>query len=117
MTICDLCQKEIVSEKYSPGYGTNEQGQKVCYTCCGVQDEQYMYDHNKVMLYLVQNTDESWQVTNWPGTLRIDVQLPRKGHHNIAGTRYDVWFTFAGKHWHGVQYGEWTQICHCKVIK
>jgi hypothetical protein len=40
------------------------------------------------------------------------------GRHNIAGVRYDVWFRGPDGHvWWGVQYGDMTQICHCKRTK
>jgi hypothetical protein len=57
------------------------------------------------------------EVINWPGTLRIPVDYSSAGRHNIAGTRTDVWFRFGGAEWHGVTYGEMTQIVHCKRKK
>jgi len=57
-------------------------------------------------------------LTNWPGTLRFDPHYIKKGRHNIAGTRYDVWFPGPDGHiWHGINYGENTQITHCKRTK
>lgn len=55
--------------------------------------------------------------SNWPHTLvfRAHGQV---GRHNIAGKRYDVWFNGPdGYEWHGVTYGDWTQLCHCKRTK
>jgi hypothetical protein len=58
-----------------------------------------------------------WQVTNWPGSLRFNAFV-RRGRHNLAGTRYDLWFTGPENTlWHGVQYGDQTQVCHCKRLK
>jgi len=55
------------------------------------------------------------EVTNWPGSLRFRVSYQRKGRHNIAGSRTTVYFTGPeGKRWYGVQYGEFTQIVHCR---
>lgn len=76
------------------------------------------------MLYLV-NTEagalsggsKNYRITNWPGTLEFSTAYMRRGYHNIAGRRYDVWFYFAGKRWHGVQYGDNTQILHCRQTK
>ena len=32
-------------------------------------------------------------------------------------TTYDVWFIGPdGKEWHGVQYGDLTQVCHCRRV-
>ena len=71
-----------------------------------------MTEHGRIMLYL-----SNGEVMNWPGTLRFPAHV-RKGRHNIAGSRYDVWFAGPdGFQWHGVQYGDNTQICHCKRTK
>lgn len=72
-----------------------------------------MDKHGKTTLYL-----SNGEVTNWPGTLRFPLWSSKRGRHNIAGTRKDVWFKDgSGNMWHGVQYGEFTQICHCKRLK
>ena len=72
-----------------------------------------MRNHGKIALYL---TDEG--VTNWPASLVFPVRYRRIGRHNWAGKRYDVWFTGPdGKPWHGTQYGDNTQIIHCKRVK
>lgn len=58
------------------------------------------------------------KLTNWPGTLCYKATSIRKGHHNIAGSRVDVWFVGPDKHvWHGAQYGDNTQLCHCRRTK
>lgn len=57
-----------------------------------------------------------YDYVSWPGTLKIKCHV-RTGRHNIAGTRYDVWFTFNGKNFYGVTYGDKTQICHIRRIK
>ena len=53
-------------------------------------------------------------VTNWPGTLKLRVTGRKMGSHNIAVWRYDMWFQFEGFLWHGVRYGNNTQLVHCK---
>lgn len=61
---------------------------------------------------------EDNRVTNWPGSLSFRTGYIRKGRHNFAGTRYDTWFTGPDeKTWHAVQYGENTQIAHCRRVK
>lgn len=100
------------------GHGVRDNGDKVCYACCAIEDRKYMIEHGKNTLYLVKNDQKKYEITNWPGTLRFPVGTIRKGHHNIAGNRYDVWFCGPdGKTWHGVQYGDNTQICHVKRTK
>ncbi len=98
------------------GYGRDENGKTFCYACCAEGDKQYMREHGKITLYLV-NRNGKYFVTNWPSSLEFKVTGFSKGFHNIARTRYDVWFTFEGQNWHGVQYGDMTQICHCKRVK
>lgn len=54
-------------------------------------------------------------ILDWPGRLRFRAARRSTGRHNIAGTRTDVWFVGPdGAAWHGVQYGQNTQIVHCK---
>jgi hypothetical protein len=116
---------------------------RICYDCSAERERAHMREHGKTTLYLVESTEElpcecppAWaahhhpgrqthqvkrfSVTDWPGRLVIklpDGYYPRKGRHNIAGTRRDVWFTFEGRTWHGVQYGEDTQLLHCRRLK
>lgn len=63
------------------------------------------------------------RVSNWPGSLKLKVYSMRIGSHNMANCRYDVWFEVLNpetnrlEKWHGVCYGDGTQICHCKRTK
>jgi hypothetical protein len=115
---CFVCKLE----KQSPndhicggtGYGLDKENNKVCYSCCGKQDEESMEKTGKTILYL---DTAKRTVSNWPGTLSINLSSLSKGRHNIARVRYDVSFIHKGKRWHGVQYGDNTQICHCKRSK
>lgn len=70
-------------------------------------------------LYLSKDKDGKWEVTNWPGTFRRPIfnNRPQKGNHNFARTRYDVWFKVGENFFHGVQYGDFTQVCHIKCLK
>ena len=102
------------------GYATvREDGieKKVCYACCGKRDIADMRERGRTVLYLTEREGKP-VVTNWPGTLSFPVRYSRKGRHNIAGTRQDVWFTDCdGREWWGVSYGDYTQLCHCKRLK
>lgn len=100
---------------FTRGWGRDETGKRFCYECCAKQDREYMQAHGRITLYLDQKT---WKVTNWPGSLAYKVIAHSKGRHNWAGVRYDVWFLDEQGHkWHGVQYGNYTQLCHCKRVK
>lgn len=120
--ICCGCDKPIPKPKneFTTGYGVDSQGRKFCYECCAEQDREWMREHDKITLYLVENKDIhplQMEVTNWPGTLRLLVRGRSSSRHNWAGKRQDVWFRFEGNMWWGRQYGYHSQLCHCKRIK
>lgn len=137
-TCCRCGQSKPVQTNGGTGYASTPDG-KMCYVCCGEADAEYMREHGKITLYLTcepasRMTDNGkpytpatigngrgrnceGTVTNWPGTLKFRCHT-RVGRHNIARYRYDVWFTGPdGEPWHGVTYGDNTQICHCRRIK
>jgi hypothetical protein len=109
------CGHEPSPASIGTGYGTDNAGRKHCYACCAEQDKQTMRDNGRIVLYLSRDSGTGeYIVTNWPGTLRLIPYHVRQGRHNIARTRHDVWFNFEGARWHGVQYGDNTQLCHCR---
>ena len=122
-------------------YGSMHDGAIYCDACCAEIDRDAMVKTGKAVLYLafpcnprlgrgasrasrlglqyLRYQPEEVYLSNRPGTLRLPVKngLVKAGRHNIAGVRYDVWFIGPdGKEWHGVQYGDNTQVCHCKRI-
>jgi hypothetical protein len=119
---CDVCNQDKThpDDRCSTGYAVNKADEKVCFACAAVLDKQSMIENgndNGVPLYLTKD-EKGWKVGNWPGSLTFRCGVPIKKRHNIARTRYDVWFTGPdGKDWHGAQYGENTQIVHCKRNK
>lgn len=136
---CQCKQVNPVQTSGGTGYGYDERERPICYQCCGEMDKQRMIDTGKAVLYLTceparkmrlngrpytpetlnQGSGRSTKgtVSNWPGTLKFDCHTS-VGRHNIAGNRYDCWFTGPdGKQWHGVTYGDNTQICHCRRMK
>lgn len=138
---CHQCkQVKPVKTTGGTGYAYYDDDRPVCYDCCGENDRKEMIEVGKIVLYLsceparklrrpngLPYTPETLhegpgrktagEVTNWPGTLRFKCHT-RVGRHNIAGYRYDCWFTGPdGKQWHGVTYGDNTQLCHCRRLK
>jgi hypothetical protein len=114
------------SEHYSftTGYGFEPgTSRKICYACCTENDKAQMRKDGKTTLYLTKRETETDYpsathfASNWPGSLKLPIYGVRVGYHNIARRRYDVWFTFEGQNWHGTQYGDNTQILHCKKVK
>lgn len=103
--------------EHTTGYGTDPvTGKTRCWECCAVVDRASMVEHGdskRLPLYLHEG-----HVSNWPGSLKFKVWGVTKGRHNIARTRYD--FRFHGPDgfvWRGTQYGEWTQVAHCRRTK
>lgn len=115
---CSVCRAILpVGTNGGTGYGVDpETDLLVCYACCGVQDRARMIETGRATLYLSSDRLPA-TVSNWPGTLTFPVTNILYGRHNIAGRRYDVYFRLEGFWWHGVQYGDNTQIVHCKRTK
>jgi hypothetical protein len=113
---CDRCaQTKVKPESCGTGYAEYA-GKTVCYACCADIDREYMEAHDKIGLYLVRRGSQ-WFVTNWPGSMSFPAYV-RQGRHNMAGTRYDAWFTdHKGRQWHGVTIGEDSQCCRCRKLK
>ena len=102
-------------EDFTTGYGIDKDDKKHCWACCAARECAAMIETGKAMLYLTMDKGRKWHVTDWPGHLVFKVSSYRKGRHNIASTRIDVWFRGPDGHtWHGVQYGENTEIVHCR---
>ena len=140
--VCHTCHeiKPILKEAVT-GYGLDKDDNKVCYACCGKQDTEHMAKGLPICLYLsgsiapgqedrtvgqtqlwnpgMQRTEwvRKWILSNWPGSLEIPIHIVKVGRHNIARVVYTVWFSYAGHKWIGRQYGNNTQVCHCKVVK
>ena len=102
------------------GYGIVREGgveKTVCYDCCGKRDRADMSATGRAILYLTEGPDGAL-VANWPGTLKFRVRYKKAGSHNIARRRVDVWFNDCeGREWHGVQLGDFSQICRCRRSK
>lgn len=129
---CSACgETKAVGGDMRPGYGKDPgTGAIVCYACCGVRDRARMIETGRATLYLTQAPHgdrpvgavgmahpAQHKVGNWPGTLTFPVARVKRSPHNVAQYRYDFWFTCDGDTWHGVQYGDNTQIAHCRRTK
>lgn len=119
---CDHCGQVIVPDGVIAGYGTTPEGQRLCYDCCAWSAGADMVRHGDTVLYLTgpyndRDSTKTWKVTNWPGTLIFRPTYVSKGRHNMAGTRYDVWFCGPDGHeWHGINIGD-NEILRCKRTK
>lgn len=112
---CSDCKRWLPCEpktSCTTGYGVKPSGRKSCFACCAIADAKAMRETGRACLYLHRVTN---RVTNWPGTLDLPVTRTRRGRHNIAGERLDVWFAFEGQSWHGVNIGD-NDIVRCKKV-
>lgn len=126
--LCVACGETKEKDVHGTGYALRHyNGPKICYECIGKEDEIRFLDMKpgeRDILYLTPRTKEEIQngatdrytVTNWPGTFRRPVYNFSVGRHNIAGHRIDVWFSVQGNRFHGVQYGNDSQICHVRCL-
>lgn len=126
---CSKCGKECKPEGCSTGYGENSKGEKVCFACCAETDRAEMIETGRATLYLSKRKEApvrekgvylgcDYEVTNWPGTLRLPVLGMTIGRHNFAGRTYKVRLRGPdGKLWTGIQFGDNTQICRVRRSK
>lgn len=115
-TILDCGHAPTVTDGPGTGYGTDLHGKTFCYACAGERDKQNLRDSDRATLYVSKDSTGQWQVTNWPGSLKIPIYRVKSGRHNIARTRLDTWFSFEGSAWHGVNIGD-NDILRCRKLK
>ena len=124
--VCHACADKVILDcghtpsphaLFTTGYGENAAGKKACYACCAAEDQKRMRETGRATLYLSKGADGKYTVGNWPGSLKLGVYGMTRGRHNIARVRYDFGFTFEGQPWRGTQYGDNTQIAHCRRVK
>jgi hypothetical protein len=115
---CSKCKNEFSPTECGTGYGIMPNGKKVCCSCIGEMDRAEMSNAKKgdrFTMYLTMEGGKA-KVTNWPASFVIPVGYVAKGRHNFARVRYDVWPRINGREFHGVQYGDNTQICHLRCV-
>lgn len=114
---CATCGAECMPEGCTTGYGQDREGRKHCFECCANRDRQSMIETGRIALYLTKNGGR-WIVGDWTSRLTFTPYQVKHGKHNIARTRRDAHFTGPdGYVWHAVQYGEWSEIAHCRRTK
>lgn len=110
-TLCD-CGHIAKFDGFMTGYGTTIDGRKLCFACCGKQDEKALSEGTPVVMYICEdasvNANKPIRVKNWPGTLSIvpSWSRTRKVWNPFAGKieRTDVWFKVGSfRYWGFVQ--------------
>lgn len=119
---CDLTPADNNAIPYAQrmGYGTDENGNKICYECCGHADRLTLRNMplgGKFTGYLTGPRashvlarvggshweDGPYQFTNWPESLTVAVSSVKVSRHNMSGRRLDFWVKIEGNYFHGVQ--------------
>lgn len=125
--ILDCGHAESPHSDHTRGYSTDSNGKRSCYNCSAEIQRQFMRDDGRATLYLTKNLNfdparlsspyaPTHYIGDWPGGIKLPVWHVKKGRHNITRVRYDFRFRFEGTEWHGVQYGDNTQLAHCKRL-
>lgn len=92
------------------GFGYDSAGKTFCYACAAEKDKQSLRE-GAATLYVVRGPlgiNPAMQVTNWPGSLRIIPDKVQRLRHagGFGSQRTDVWFTFEGAMYHGINRGD-----------
>jgi len=113
---CTVCKKEIIREEggCGTGYAIDNNGNKICYACCGEADKKTLLETGKLSGYYSHLV-----FTNWPGSFKIKAYYSRDSWHNFAGRngRTDFWLNFEGKHYHGVHIGHDNECATIRLLK
>lgn len=99
---CHFCGEVFRPEGCTTGYGTDGEGRRVCFACCGWSDAiALVTGRARPVLYLVQDGRAcgghtlGMVVTNWPGTLKVKPERVRHGKAAVFGRVYPaLYFTF-----------------------
>ena len=116
---CSKCnEQKTVNQDFTTGYGVDKDGNKVCYECCGKEDERYLIDNGKLQGYLTGQPGNEY-FANWPGSFKIPVLYSRKSYHNFAGRngRTDFWLKYKGNNYHGINIGKDNEIATIRKTK
>lgn len=72
------------------------------------QEMAHMKQTGQGVLYIFSTDGKPSHAGTWASTPADRIKLTgwRKGNHNIAHHRLDVWFQLEGKTWHGVNIGD-----------
>ena len=126
--ICQKCGTVCKPKGIGTGYGVMD-GKTYCYDCFGIIERDLLIKEGKGILYLSWEQEcepfkkygwcypKNAKISNWPGTFSLPIRAIKVGMHNFTRRRYDVWFKFNDTEWHGVIYGDNTQLCHVRRLR
>ncbi len=118
--LCDYCGMTLVPSGCTTGGGVNAAGETLCFDCCAFADVIDMartepgergaialYAKGKVLTKMgIRESGELLTVTNWPGTLKLQVTaVTRWTSGGFGSKRRTVYFRGPlGSWWSGVEY-------------
>jgi hypothetical protein len=137
---CARCSQDIAPPaegSFAAGYGFNDRGQKICYSCCGEIDREDMMRFGEIVLYLSKFDDKEWEalkvigkglskshrykLSNWPGTLIIQpFHVHTSKGRGFGGTYPIEHVAFVGPdgyEWYGRCAGHSSQLTRCRRKK
>lgn len=109
------------------GYAYTPNGSQLCYACCAEDDKAWLRSGQPWTGYLRKQerlpgrTDSqgSYTIGNWPGTLQIDVYSVKTSSGWANGHRYPIvtfTFVFEGRRWYGRSAGD-MDLARCRPYK
>jgi hypothetical protein len=128
---CDCGHVPSEHTPHTTGYGwMSVDGQMLsfCYECCVSKEREQMESTGKACLYFMSQEPTHargypgialGKVSDWAGKLTFPCRYRRRANaHNWGLSRTDAWFKDAqGREWHGVLYGDNTQLMRCRRLK
>lgn len=129
---CWYCKRTLPFIRKDEGHVTQNIGFVVssmgqhCYDCQARFDAAQMMKDSISYQYLVPVITnplapywKEWRIRNYSVTMEFRIpSSPYKSKHNLAGHRYDVWFTGPdGAKWHAVAFGQIVDGCLVKCTR
>lgn len=115
---CSQCHGVFArpADSCATGYAVDrETDALICFACCGVNDARALSEAKPGARFVHYLTGGN-VVSNWPGTLKIMVRAMRRSRNNWNTPRVDVWFSYQGKQFWGVQLGD-SDILRIRALK
>jgi hypothetical protein len=131
-TLCD-CGHLALCDGVGTGYGLDDSGHTVCYSCAGKADRKALLFDGKQLGYLsfeilpIRDArgahkplgycyDQHGAYSNWPGTFTVPVHSVKRSINNFGAERLDFWFVIEGQHFYGVNVGD-NQLARVRRVK
>jgi hypothetical protein len=109
---CELCNRDTGLDDNEIRYMYYE-NLLCCESCVTDIDKSDMNNKNEIELYL-----DGSRLSNGSNTFNIMIDVMKKSNNKMFGDRWDFWFKFGSKNWHGVKMGnDYFNVVRCKVKK